>query len=141
MRCTCLKNQVECSLKCRCHNCGNKKPSEKPKAKRRKRTPMSLTSTLAGTTSYEYGFYIGESFSNTKLPSLLHFFLEALIFHLSRQMKTDFDDLDRNFASAMLWGEYFKIKEQLCTAVEVDSRIMELDKNSYEYLFFSFEEI
>lgn len=131
MRCTCLKQNKSCSKLCRCRNCSNGKP-ETTSAKRRKRQPTFLSSTLSTVSSYEYAIKIGEDMSKSSVTSLQHFFLEGLIFKLTRAMKNPFDTLDKIFAKKILWDEYTKTVKILIAIPNVDHHAFELHKTVFE---------
>lgn len=135
MRCSCSKENLKCSNRCRCHNCGNDKPLCAPEVKRRKRTPQSLTSALKTATSYEYGLSQGETFCNTKLLTITHYILESLIYHICQQTKDNFDDLDCDIAKTMLLSEYNKTKDKIARITEVYTEVLDLEVSSFENWF------
>jgi len=87
--CKCLKNKVSCSSLCKCKGCCNNKTTIKsePINKRRKRIPH-LLSRVENVSSLQY-------LMNCEIPkadslsinSFQHFFLEALLYFLMKDMK------------------------------------------------------
>ena len=120
------------------HYCGNNKPESflKPKSKRRKREPQGFIIVFKNCfTSYEYGVSQSEDFG--KVSTITHYILESLIYHLSLQLKANFDELDAGFPKSMLFNEYKRILEDIAGITKVDTQTLNLKISSFENWFSS----
>ena len=112
MRCTCAKNNIVCTAKCRCVNCGNGKLSVQS-VKRRKREPPLLTTSLSSQTSLEYLLNSGEERERPWITSFQHFILESMLCITLKDLNGKLCEFDIGFLKKQLHECYQKLLEEL----------------------------
>ena len=112
MRYTCAKNNIICTAKYRCVNCGNGKLSVQS-VKRRKREPLLLTTSLSSQISLEYLLNSGEERERSWITSFQHFILEPMLYITLKDLNGKLCEFDIEFLKKEVRECYQKLLEEL----------------------------